>query len=206
MYLKRLDLSHNNLDCDTIFKFLNNNKRSFSLKYLNLSYNLLDDTFFEQYMQFKLYNIFDNLKSINLEANQFGTYLKDEKKDDNEDDNGIKFFEKLYEFISTNSSLNEIILTKNPIKDYYMLNKKELDKKEDIEAESIIKDENDNVKILSFYSFLYKIKYEILDRKKNQNSEHRVKFNFKFDCINLFNINTEKFDFTQYIIQLNRNN
>ena len=45
--LKKLDLSHNNIDCNTIFKFFENNKGCLSLKLLNLSYNNLDDSFFE---------------------------------------------------------------------------------------------------------------------------------------------------------------
>ena len=51
--LKKLDLSHNNINCDTIFNFFEHNKGCLSLKLLNLSYNLLDDSFFEKYLNLK---------------------------------------------------------------------------------------------------------------------------------------------------------
>ena len=49
--LRKLDLSYNNLVCDTIINFFNNNKSCFCLKSLNLSNNLLDASFFEKYLE-----------------------------------------------------------------------------------------------------------------------------------------------------------
>ena len=130
--LKRLDLSHNNINCNTIFKFFENNKGCLSLKTLNLSYNILDDSFFEHFLNLKLNNLFNKLKCINLDSNKFGTYNIPDKNNDSQrisdilykkNNNGkeILRLRLLYKFILENKNLGEITLTKNPMKNNYLV-------------------------------------------------------------------------------------
>ena len=70
--LKKLDLSYNNLNCDTLFTFINNNKGAIYLKKLNLSGNKLDDNFFKRFLDLKLPKIFTRLQKINLNSNLIG--------------------------------------------------------------------------------------------------------------------------------------
>ena len=204
--LKRLDLSHNNIKSESIFKFFENNKGCLSLKLLNLSYNLLDDSFFEKYLDLKLNNLFNKLKYIYLDSNNFGTYNVTKDKNKEEKEINVKNKEEiyrirlLYEFIFENKNLIEITLTKNPMKNQFLF-------KNILENQSIFnfnkyvkKDENKNVIINCLYSFLWKISNDIYGENRKKINEIRPKFNFKFDCKNKNNINSSDFDFSKNFI------
>ena len=207
--IKRLDLSHNNLNCDTILKFFENNKGFLSLKTLNLSYNILDDSFFENFLNLKLNNLFNKLKCINLDSNKFGTYIMHDKNIDSQRISDILFQKNnnekeilrlrlLYKFILENKNLFEITLTKNPLKNNYLVKKIE-DYLNSFNFNNYVKkDENKNIEINCLYSFLWKIKNDFYG--ENKNNEARNKFNLKFDCINSNNIDSYEFDFTKKFI------
>ena len=211
--LKKLDLSHNNINCDTIFNFFEHNKGCLSLKLLNLSYNLLDDSFFEKYLNLKLYNIFTKLKFINLDSNKFGYYNRNNnnsynmrdimfQKNYEKDINNIKL---LYRFISENKSLVELTMTKNPISRKLLIKSIEENAENFSLNDYLKKDENDEISINCFYSFLWKIKIDLIKKKSNgesrEENELRSFFNIKFDCDNRFNNYIEDFDFNKsYII------
>ena len=211
--LKKLDLSHNNINCDTIFNFFEHNKGCLSLKLLNLSYNLLDDSFYEKYLNLKLYNIFTKLKFIKLDANKFGYYNKNNNNSNNMSDmmfqknyekdiNNIKL---LYRFIAENKSLVELTMTKNPISRILLVKSIEENAENFSFNQYLKKDENDDISINCFYSFLWKIKIDLIKKKNSGENrgenELRSFFNIKFDCDNRFNIFIEDFDFDKsYII------
>ena len=211
--LKKLDLSHNNINCDTIFNFFEHNKGCLSLTLLNLSYNLLDDSFYEKYLNLKLYNIFTKLKFIKLDANKFGYYNKNNNNSNNMSDmmfqknyekdiNNIKL---LYRFIAENKSLVELTMTKNPISHILLVKSIEENAENFSFNQYLKKDENDDISINCFYSFLWKIKIDLIKKKNSGENrgenELRSFFNIKFDCDNRFNIYIEDFDFDKsYII------
>ena len=215
--LKKLDLSHNNIICDTIFNFFEHNKGSLNLKSLNLSYNLLDDSFFEKFLNLKLNNLFNKLKYINLDSNNFGKYTNDNIKENSLKMKDILFHEEinkekdiiyirlLYKFISENKNLIEMSITKNPIGNRFLVKNIE-DNANGFNFNNFVKkDENDNIAINCFYSFLWKIKIDLIKKKSNtdnsNDNEVRSIFNLKFDCINSFNNNFENFYFNKkYII------
>ena len=206
--LKKLDLSHNYIKSDTIFKFFENNKGCLSLKLLNLSYNLLDDSFFEQFLDLKLHNLFSKLKYIYLDSNKFGTYKiinKEEEKNRNlkniENKEDISRIKLLYKFILENNNLIEITLTKNPMKNKFLFQSIEENKNDFNFSNFVKKDENKNIEINCLYSFLWKLKIEIYGENTKKTNEIRPKLNIKFDCLNKNNINFSDFDFTKnYII------
>jgi len=206
--LKKLDLSHNYIKSDTIFKFFENNKGCLSLKLLNLSYNLLDDSFFEQFLDLKLHNLFSKLKYIYLDSNKFGTYKiinKEEEKNrnlkNNENKEDISRIKLLYKFILENNNLIEITLTKNPMKNKFLFQSIEENKNDFNFSNFVKKDENKNIEINCLYSFLWKLKIEIYGENTKKTNEIRPKLNIKFDCLNKNNINFSDFDFTKnYII------
>lgn len=210
--LKKLDLSHNNINCDTIFNFFEHNKGCLSLKLLNLSYNLLDDSFYENYLNLKLYNIFTKLKFINLDSNKFGAYNRNNinnnnirdmmyKKNYEKDINNIKL---LYRFIAENRSLAQLTMTKNPISHILLVKSIEENAENFSFNQYLTKDENDDISINCFYSFLWKIKIDLIKKKNNgenrDENELRSFFNIKFDCDNRFNIYIEDFDFDKSYI------
>ena len=209
--LKRLDLSHNNIDCNTIFKFFENNKGCLSLKLLNLSYNNLDDSFFEKFIDLKLNNLFNKLKYINLDSNKFGNYNIINKNTskfsnilyDNNNEKDIMRIKLLYKFILENKNLIEITLTKNPMRSKYLLQKIEDNRNSFNFNNYVKKDENQKIEINCLYSFLWKIKMEIEDENKNNINSARPKFNLKFDCANKNNNNSYEFDFSKYFIIFN---
>ena len=211
--LKKLDLSHNNIDCNTIFKFFENNKGCLSLKLLNLSYNNLDDSFFEKFLNLKLNNLFNKLKYINLDSNNFGTYNLINKNTsklkniffDNNNEKDIMRIKLLYKFIIENKNLIEITLTKNPMKSKFLMQKIEDNRSSFNFNNYVKKDENQNLEINCLYSFLWKIKIEIEDENKNNINEARPKFNLKFDCANKNNNNSCEFDFSKNFIIFNNN-
>ena len=210
--LKKLDLSHNNINCDTIFNFFEHNKGCLSLKLLNLSYNLLDDSFYENYLNLKLYNIFTKLKFINLDSNKFGAYNRNNINNNNirdmmyqknyeKDINNIKL---LYRFIAENRSLAQLTMTKNPISHILLVKSIEENAENFSFNQYLTKDENDDISINCFYSFLWKIKIDLIKKKNNgenrDENELRSFFNIKFDCDNRFNIYIEDFDFDKSYI------
>lgn len=204
--IKKLDLSNNNIKNDTIFKFFGNNRGCLSLKLLNLSNNLLDDSFFEKYINLKLNNFFTNLKYIYLDSNRFGTYNKIDKVEgpqkmsnllfqENNIEKEIFRIELLYKFIFENKNLVELTLTKNPVSNRYKI------KNIDSDSENPYKkDENGNIQINGFHSFLFKIKLEILTLNNNNSKKTRNNFNLKFDCENIVNYDSANFDFDKYLI------
>ena len=212
--LKKLDLSHNNLISNTIIKFFENNKGCLSLKSLNLSYNNIDDSFFEKYLNLNLNNLFNSLKYIYLDSNKIGTYnatnsnkeVKTASKMffDNKNEKEVIRLKLLYTFILENKNLIEITLTKNPIKNKFLLQNIQDNLKSFNFNNFVKKDENKNTEINCFYSFLWKIKNEINGDDKTKKKEIRHKFNLKFDCANANNNNSLEFDFTKKFIIFNK--
>ena len=208
-----MDLSHNNINCDTIFNFFEHNKGCLSLKLLNLSYNLLDDSFYEKYLNLKLYNIFTKLKFIKLDSNRFGYYNRNKNNSNNmrdlmfqkNYDNDIHNIKLLYRFIAENKNLVELTMTKNPISRILLVQSIKENAENFSFNQYLKKDENDDISINCFYSFLWKIKIDLIKKKNNVENrgenELRSFFNIKFDCDNRFNIYLEDFDFDKsYII------
>ena len=202
--LRKLDLSYNNLINDTVIEFLNNNKRCLSLKYLNLSNNLLDDLFLDKFLERGLNKHFSKLKYIKFDCNKFGNFgeLVSESKKQNEE--YIKVIKKLYQFIYENKNLSELTITKNPIC-MNLIVKSVGENSADYNFNDLIsKDNNGNVEIKCFYSFILKIKLELNQEKQNK-SEIRPIFNIKFDCKNNININLTDFKFnSNYITFVNQ--
>ena len=202
--LRKLDLSYNNLIDDTVIEFLNNNKRCLSLKYLNLSNNLLDDLFLDKFLERGLNKHFSKLKYIKFDSNKFGNFgeLVSESKKQNEE--YIKVIKKLYQFIYENKNLSELTITKNPIC-MNLIVKSVGENSADYNFNDLIsKDNNGNVEIKCFYSFILKIKLELNQEKQNK-SEIRPIFNIKFDCKNNININLTDFKFnSNYITFVNQ--
>ena len=197
--LRKLDLSYNNLINDTVIEFLNNNKRCLSLKYLNLSNNLLDDLFLNKFLERGLNKHFSKLKYIKFDSNKFGNFgeLVSESKKQNEE--YIKVIKKLYQFIYENKNLSELTITKNPIC-MNLIVKSVGENSADYNFNDLIsKDNNGNVEIKCFYSFILKIKLELNQEKQNK-SEIRPIFNIKFDCKNNININLTDFKFNSNYI------
>ena len=197
--LRKLDLSYNNLINDTVIEFLNNNKRCLSLKYLNLSNNLLDDLFLDKFLEHGLNKHFSKLKYIKFDSNKFGNFgeLVSESKKQNEE--YIKVIKKLYQFIYENKNLSELTITKNPIC-MNLIVKSVGENSADYNFNDLIsKDNNGNVEIKCFYSFILKIKLELNQEKQNK-SEIRPIFNIKFDCKNNININLTDFKFNSNYI------
>ena len=166
--LKKLDLSFNGLDCDTIFKFIDKNKGFLNLRSLKLNGNKLDDTFFERYLK---YDIFNKLEHLYLNMNNIGSSdVKINYKDDipiNKNLSGgneqlVYKLRLIYKFIQKNINLTKLTITKNPISNYYIIiNENNIDK-------YIEKDDNNQIIINCFFSFLIKIRDELLT-KENEN-------------------------------------
>jgi len=185
MSLKKLVLSYNKLSCETLFNFINNIKEPINLNNLNLNGNELDDTFFEIYLNKNISQIFPKLKHISLSSNNIGDSKVDIKyKDDIEikDKQYTKEIYKLrmmYEFIEVNKNLRKINITKNPISDIYTV--VQYDKKDaDINPMFITKGQDDKIIINGFFSFLIKIRDELLENGDDKTK--RSEFNVKFDC------------------------
>ena len=201
--LKKLNLSSNNLNCDTLFTFIESNKRFISLKDLNLSRNLLDDTFFEKYLEYNYHSIFTNIKKINLSDNLIGNSCEIKTKDLGEAPNfcnldiipNIFKLRLIYKFIERNKSLSKLYLTKNPMGEKLII--ADIEDKSNFQNE-IKKDENKNIIIDSFYSFLKKIKDEILINKGEKNN--RGQLNIRFDIDKDINLDSDCFDLNKKYI------
>ena len=204
--LKKIDLSYNDLYCDTLFNFFNNNKGCLYLKKINLSGNKLDDTFFQRFLDFKLYNIFTRLQKINLNSNLIGgpvndieiSDLGDEPNTREENKMDVYKLRLIYKFIEINKNLIKLSITKNPISCKSVIST-------DISMEEVpklmSKDDNDHYIINCFYSFLLKIYKELLKTKEEKNN--RGHFNLKFDIGNDININSETFNYQEKFILFN---
>ena len=203
--LKKLDLSYYNLTCDDIFTFFEHNKGCLDLKALNLSGNRLTDLFFEKFINLKLFNSFTKLKNINLSDNLIGNDMVNVEYNDNVPINDglheelILKLRLLYLFIYENKNLNELIIIKNDIGNKFIL----VDNKEKANSpwEYINKDDKGDVAINCFYSLLWKVKNELMladDEEKKDNG--RTKFNLKFDCGKIRNLNSEDFQFDKKMI------
>ena len=187
-----LDLSYNHMNCDTFFSFIKNNKRCLNMKSLNLNGNELDDTFFEKYIDNNYNELFDNLEILNLNNNLVGGETDITFKDDLPIRDDYKMYEKIiyklrliYKFINLNKNLKIFSITRNPICKLFKI--KEYN--EDEAKNNIYKDEK--IIINCFYSFLLKIKKEIVDVNNG-----KEKLNIRFDCRSSINqdLNTFKFD------------
>ena len=202
--LRKLDLSYNNLTCDSLFAFTENNKRFISLKDLNLSGNKLDDTFFERYLQNNYHNIFTHLKKINLNDNLIGNFceintedLGPEPKVNLDRVQDVYKLRLIYKFIEKNKNLSKLYLTKNPMSEKSVISK-------DLDMNSIssllVRDEEHKTLIIdSFYSFIKKIKDELLMNKEEKNN--RGQFNVRFDIGTAINLNSDIFKYDeQYIM------
>ena len=207
MSLKKIDLSYNNLTCDTLFNFFNNNKRCLYLRKLNLCGNKLDDTFFERYLNLKLYNIFTRLQKINLNDNliggsntintdNLGPELPIITKEENKMD--VYKLRLIYKFIEANKNLSQLCISKNPMNSKSVISL-------DVDMESISallkKDDMDHYIINDFYSFIVKIITELL--KNNDEKVNRGHFNLKFDVGDTININSETFKYHEKYIMFN---
>ena len=203
--LKKIDLSYNDLNCDTLFTFFNNNKGCLYLKKINLSGNKLDDTFFKRFMDLKLYNIFTRLQKINLNSNLIGgtsdidiTDLGDEPTTREENKMDAYKLRLIYKFIEVNKNLTKLCLTKNPLSLKSVIST-------DISMEDVPqlmqKDSNNHYIINCFYSLLLKITTELLKSKEEKNN--RGHFNLKFDIGNNININSESFNYKEKFIMFN---
>ena len=195
--LRKLDLSHNGLTCDILFDFMGKNKECLNLKTLNLEGNNIDDSFFEKYLYLGFHKIFSKLQNLYLNDNQIGSntkinYTDDypisnmEKKDD------ILKLRLMYKFIVENKNLKRLMITKNPIRKKYVIS---IDPTQNSETndEYIIKDNDGNIIINCFYSFLVKIKKELLDR--DDYKKDRKGFNIGFDCAYDTNLNSENYPY-----------
>ena len=197
--LRKLDLSYNNLINDTVIEFLNNNKRCLSLKYLNLSNNLLDDLFLDKFLERGLNKHFSKLKYIKFDSNKFGNFGELVSESEKQNEKYIKVIKKLYHYIYENKNLSELTITKNPIC-MNLIVKSVGENSADYNFNDLIsKDNNGNVEIKCFYSFILKIKLELNQEKQNK-SEIRQIFNIKFDCKNNININLTDFKFNSNYI------
>ena len=192
--LKKLDLSFNGLTCDTFFKFIGKNKGFLNLKSLKLNGNNLDDTFFEKYLE---YDIFNKLEHLYLNKNNIGNPdIKINYKDD------IPISEKLsggnkelvyklrlmYKFIQKNLNLTKLTITKNPISQLYMI-KNVYKTNADKTGEYIAKDEKNQIIINCFFSFLVKIKEELLAKEDEKGRRRNI--NIRFDCCKNINNNSD---------------
>lgn len=196
--LKKLNLSYNGLSCNTLFAFMGNNKECLNLRSLNLIGNNLDDTFFEKYLYFGFNKIFSKLQNLYLNDNKIGgdtiiNYTDDIPISKKEKKKDIFKLRLMYKFIVENKNLKRLTITKNPIREKYIIN---YDPTQNAETsdEYIIKDDDGNIIINCFYSFLVKIKNELLDRDNYK--KDRKGFNIGFDCAYDVNLNSENYPYS----------
>ena len=203
--LRKLDLSYNNLVCDTIINFFNNNKSCFCLKSLNLSNNLLDASFFEKYLEAGLNKQISKLKYIKLDSNKFGSFDDIDESPEKQNEEYIKLIRSLYKFIYENKNLVDLTITKNDLCNNLIVMNIEENANNFNFNDYVVRDKNGKIEIRCFYSFLWKIRIEMNEENKKDKSEIRPLFNIKFDCRNSINKNSDDFEFnTDYIIFANQ--
>ena len=195
--LRKLDLSYTGLNCDIFFKFIGQNKGFISLRSLKLNGNLLDDTFFEKYLQY--INIFNKLEHLYLNVNNIGDpNIKINYKDGMPINEIISRGNKdlvyklrlIYLFIQKNINLTKLTITRNPISKMFIIKN---DFKNNIGKanEYIERDNNNHIIINCFHSLLVKIRDELLVNKDE--IIKRNHFNIRFDCCTNVNINSENY-------------
>ena len=107
----------------------------------------------------------------------------------------------LYKFIVENRNLTKLNITKNPIKDKLKIIN-EQGGASNFNEKYIKRDEDDNIIINCFFSFLIKIKNELLS--KEDYKIERKEFVIVFDCKNLFNLNSETYPYNNFPIVFNK--
>lgn len=196
--LKKLTLSYNKLTCDILFIFISKIREPIYLKELNLNGNEINDTFFEIFLENNLSSIFPKLRNISLSSNQIGDSKTNVKYKDDipvKEKNFIKEVYKLrmiYKFISINKNLKKLNITKNPISEIFTVVPEEK-KDADINPKYISLDDNKNIIINCFFSFLIKIRNELIENEKDTG---RDSFNIKFDCRSNINKNSENYPYS----------
>jgi len=205
--LKKLDLSYNKLTTETFLKFAKNNKSCLNLRVLNLNGNEFDDTFFEVFLQKGIKNIFSKLQHLYLNNNKIGidnicvNYKDNNQINDQNYEKDINKLRLLYKFIVENRNLTKLNITKNPIKDKLKIIN-EPGGASNFNEKYIKRDENDNIIINCFFSFLIKIKNELLS--KEDYKIERKEFVIVFDCKNSFNLNSETYPYSNFPIVFNK--
>ena len=199
IYLKKLDLSNNELDCNTFFKFVGINKEFPNLRSLNLNRNQLDDTFFEKFLE---NNIFPKLQHLYLNSNRIGDItVKIAYKDDvnidikystDNEKNLIYKLRLIYKFIQQNNHLNKLTITKNPISEFYSATQDKT-KTADKSDVYIKRDGNKKIIINCLFSLLVKIRDELLNE---ETKKERNNFNLRFDCRSNVNKNSENYPYS----------
>ena len=174
--LKKLDLSYCGLKNDIFIRFVKDNKGFLNLRSLNLTGNIFDDTFFEEYLELDILN---KLEHLNLSSNNIGDdKIKIKYKDDfpiNENilgnKNLIYKLRLIYKFIEKNKCITKLTLSENPISRMYLINDGYMFKSNQNNAtiEEYIKvDENNNIMINCFISFFYKVQGELIKSSDSQ--------------------------------------
>ena len=192
--LKKLDLSYNKLNCETFFKFINDNQTFENLRTLNLNANDINDNFFEKK---NFQNIFCRLEHLYLNSNKIGdidtnlAYQDDVPIDEKyQSYNAKKLIYKLrliYHFIQSNKNLTKLTITKNPISEFYSV-VPETHNDADKSEKYIKKDNNGKIIINCLFSLCIKIRDELLAQ-----NDGRDTFNLRFDCRS--NVNKNSFNY-----------
>ena len=193
--LRKLDLSYNNLNNDSVISFFKNNKQCLNLKYINLDGNNLDENFFELFLENKLNLIFDKLQKISLNKNKLGDFDRNiNYRDEDEIIESNKTFEKeiyklriLYKFLELNKNLDTVFITRNPMSNYYFIK----DGVEGLNTEFNIRNKEGKIIINGLYSFLVKIKEELVGEEEREN------LIVKFDCGSKCNLESKNFAFNK---------
>ena len=158
------------MNCKTFFSFIEKNKKCINLKSLNLIGN----------------NLIGGPSSIN--------YTDDNPIKNTEKKNDIFKLRLMYKFILENKNLKILTITKNPIREKYII-KYESSNNAENNDEYIKKDNEGKIIINDFYSFLIKIKNELLNRDNNK--KNRKGFNIIFDCLYDINLNSEDYPYSE---------
>ena len=196
--LKKLTLSYNKLNCDIFFNFVSKIKDPIYLTKLNLNGNELDDTFFEIYMEKNIAGIFPKLQHLSLSSNLIGDNTVNIKYKDNIEIKDKKFekniykLRMMYKFIEMNKNLKKMNITKNPISEIYTIVPEEK-KNADTNNKYISKEKNGKIIIDGFFSFLIKIRDDLLDNEIEKLG--RESFNIKFDCRSNINKYSENYPY-----------
>ena len=205
--LKKLDLSYNKLRTESFLKFAKNNKGCMNIKVLNLNGNEFDDTFFEVFLQKGIKNIFSKLQHLYLSNNKIGNdnisinYKDNNPISDENYEKDINLLRLLYKFIVENRNLTKLNITKNPIKDKLKIIN-EPGGGSHFNEKYIKRDKDDNIIINCFFSFLMKIKNEVLS--KEDYKIERNEFVVIFDCKSSFNLNSETYPYSNFPIVFNK--
>ena len=196
--LRKLDLSYNSLNCNLFFKIVGQNQKFENLSTLNLNGNEIDDTFFETVLQ---KNVFTNLEHLYLNSNNIGDMEVAIKYTDNvpidviykapKVKNLIFKLRFMYIFIQRYNKLTKLTITKNPISQLYTCVQKHNADKSD---EYIKRDSNHNIIINCLFSFLIKIRDELLKKERENNG--RDNFNLRFDCRKNVNKNSDNYPYS----------